>query len=107
LFVKQSAFVYVPTLFRSGKKVDNNNSEGENTHTTRSRPLLITFSNESVKKTLFQNVSKLRDITGELAAVSVDHNMTPKKQKTMVEVNISCWFRNAEHDGVILSLFSF
>jgi hypothetical protein len=54
---------------RLGKKVDNNNSEGENTHITRSRPLLITFSNESVKKTLFQNVSKLRDITGELAAV--------------------------------------
>ena len=72
-------------VIRLGKKVDNNTSEGENTHTTRSRPLLITFSNESVKKTLFQNVSKLRDITGELAAVSVDHDMTPQKQKTMVE----------------------
>lgn len=75
-------------VIRLGKKVDNNNSEGENTHITRSRPLLITFSNESVKKTLFQNVSKLRDITGELAAVSVDHDMTPKEReetKAMVE----------------------
>jgi hypothetical protein len=36
---------------------------------------------------LFQggNVSKLRDITGELAAVSLDHEMTPKKLKAMVE----------------------
>ena len=65
-------------VIRLGKKVDNNTSEGENTHTTRSRPLSITFSNENVKKTLFQNVSKLRDITGELAAISVDHDMTPK-----------------------------
>jgi hypothetical protein len=72
-------------VIRLGKKVDNNTSEGENTHTTRSRPLLITFSNESVKKTLFQNVSKLRDITGELAAVSVDPDMTPQKQKTIEE----------------------
>jgi hypothetical protein len=68
-------------VIRLGKKVDNNNSEGENTHITRSRPLLITFSNESVKKTLLQNVSKLRDITGELAAVSVDHDMTPKERR--------------------------
>ena len=71
-----------------GAHIDNNTSEGENTHTTRSMPLLITFSNESVKKTLFQNVSKLRDITGELAAVSVDHDMTPKEReetKAMVE----------------------
>ena len=40
------------------------------------------------KKTLFQNVSKLRDITGELAAISVDHDMTPKEReetKAMVE----------------------
>jgi hypothetical protein len=46
------------------------------------------FSNENVKNTLFQNVSKLRDITGELAAVSVDHDMTPKEReetKAMVE----------------------
>lgn len=75
-------------VIRLGKKVDYNVSEGENTHTTRNMPLLITFSNERVKKTLFQNVSKLRDITGELAAVSVDHDMTPKEReetKTMVE----------------------
>jgi hypothetical protein len=75
-------------VIRLGKKVDNNTSEGENTHTTRSRPLSITLSNENVKKTLFQNVSKLRDITGELAAVSVDHDMTPKEReetKAMVE----------------------
>jgi hypothetical protein len=37
-------------VIRLGKKVDNNTSEGENTHTTRSRPLSITFSNENVKK---------------------------------------------------------
>ena len=39
---------------RLGKKVDNNTSESESTRTTRSRPLLITFSNESVKKLCFK-----------------------------------------------------
>ena len=39
-----------------------------------------------VSKKLFQNVSKLRDITGKLAAVSLDHDMTPEEREETKEM---------------------
>ena len=34
-----------------------------------------------MKKNVFKNLSKLRDVTGYLAGLSVDHDMTPKERE--------------------------
>ena len=34
-----------------------------------------------MKKDLFKNLSKLRDVTGYLAGLSLDHDMTPKERE--------------------------
>ena len=44
------------------------------------RPLLVSLSNEHVKKNLFKNLSKLHDVKGYLGGLSVDHDMTPKER---------------------------
>ena len=58
---------------RLGKKPEDKNESN--------RPLLVSLSNEHVKKNLFKNLSKLRDVTGYLAGLSVDHDMTPKERE--------------------------
>ena len=68
----------ITKVVRLGKRPE----EGENTH-SNNRPMLVSFSNEHIKKTLFKNLSKLKDATGELGEVSVDHDMTPKEREEL------------------------
>ena len=58
---------------RLGKKPEDKNK--------LNRPLLVSLSNEHVKKNLFKNLSKLRDVTGYLGGLSVDHDITPKERE--------------------------
>lgn len=74
-------------VVRLGKK-----AEGENNK--NNRPLLINFSNDTVKKNLFLNVStKLKEVSCDLGSVSIDHDTTSKekeKEETSAKAFIFC-----------------
>lgn len=62
---------------RLGKK---ETKEGE-TINPKCRPLLVTFTNENIKRKLFQNAGKLRDADSGFRNVSIDHDMTQKERE--------------------------
>jgi len=60
--------------------------EGEEKH----RPLLVTFSNDDIKRKIFKNFARLRsedDVTGDnksgIKNISINHDMTPKEREEL------------------------
>jgi hypothetical protein len=71
----------ITKLTRIGKKL-----EGEEKH----RPLLVTFSNDEIKRNFFKNFVRLRsedEVTGDnesgIKNISINHDMTPKEREQL------------------------
>jgi len=82
-------------ITRLGKKKSN----FDTVDIVQERPLLVTFANENVKKNLFANASKMQFVTGSLAAVSLDHDMTPKEREETKKLMLEAKRREEESEG--------
>ena len=86
---------------RLGKKKTTPDTEST-VQTEQNRPLLVTFGNETVKKSLFTNASRLQYATGNLEGISLDHDMTPKEREETKKLKLEAKKKEEESVGKFL-----